>query len=89
MRRPQGGGERGYDWRVAQPYIESSNALKRLVSTAVGGAARWEPHRLDLSLLSGELILVMATLRTYLHRESRDSSSLYTGLAGMALYTPT
>ena len=79
----------GYDWQVAQPYIESSNALKRTVTEAVGSVVRSEPHRQDLSLLSGELILVMATLRTYLHREAGDPSSLYTGLAGVSLYRPT
>ena len=79
----------GHDWRVAQPYIESSNALKRAVTTAAGGAVRVEPHRQDLSLLAGELILVMATLRAYLRRKAGDDSALSTGLSEVALFRPT
>ena len=81
--------EAGYDWRVAQPHIESSNALKRAVTAASGGAMRLEPHRIDLSLLSGELILLMGNLRSCLHRREGEAPSLYTGLAGVSLYRPT
>ena len=44
-------------WAILHPSIrESSNALKCAVTAAVGGLSRTEPHRQDLSLLSGELI---------------------------------
>ncbi len=79
----------GYDWRTAQPHIESSNALKRAVTAAVGGLARTEPHRQDLSLLSGELILTMVALRNCLRRKGEGIDQFSTSLAEVALFRPT
>ncbi len=79
----------GYDWRTAQPHIESSNALKRAVTAAVGGLARTEPHRQDLSLLSGELILTMVTLRNCLRGKGEGTAHISTSLSEVALFRPT
>ncbi len=79
----------GYDWRTAQPHIESSNALKRAVTAAVGGLSRTEPHRQDLSLLSGELILTMVALRNCLQGKAEGTTQFSTSLADVALFRPT
>ena len=79
----------GYDWRTAQPHIESSNRLKRLVTEAFGGTARLDYHRQKLALLAGEVILVMAALRARLHREEPEGFSLATGLEDLLLFKPT
>lgn len=80
----------GYDWRSVQPQIESSNQLKRAVTAAVGGGARMEPDRWDLSLLAGEVILTMAALwRCGKEGKGEGLAGLRTGLADVALYRPT
>jgi hypothetical protein len=79
----------GYDWKQAQPYIESSNRLKRLVSEAFGGTARLDYHRQKLALLAGEVILAMAALRARLHHEGTSEFSLATGLEDLLLFKPT
>ena len=80
----------GYDWRSVQPQIESSNQLKRAVTAAVGGGARMEPYRWDLSLLAGEVILTMAALWRCAKRGKEEGmTALRTGLADVALFRPT
>ncbi|MHB1887085.1 MAG: hypothetical protein ACYCVV_19180 [Acidimicrobiales bacterium] len=77
----------GYDWRLTQPHIESSNRLKRVVAAAVGGGVRTEPYRWDLSLLAGELILTMAALRSCVR--GGEGAPLSTALEDVALFRPT
>ncbi len=79
----------GYDWRQAQPYIESSNRLKRLVSEVVGGGARLDYHRQSLALLAGEVVLTMAALLARLHGNVTGQVSMATGLGDVQLFRPT
>lgn len=78
-----------YDWRTAQPYIESSNPLKRAVGAALGGGVRTEPQRWDLGLPAGELILTMAALRSCLGGKETRTASYSPGLSEVALFRPT
>ncbi len=79
----------GYDWRTAQPHIESSNQLKRAVTVATGGGLRVEPQRWDLILLAGELILTMAALWKARQGKDEGSAALSTALTDVALFRPT
>ena len=79
----------GYDWRAAQPHIESSNQLKRAVAATTGGGLRVEPQRWDLSLLAGELILTMAALWKAREGRTEGSEGLSTALSDVALFRPT
>ncbi|MDG6913276.1 MAG: hypothetical protein JRN35_09390 [Nitrososphaerota archaeon] len=82
-------GDSGYDWTRAQPYIESSNRLKRMVTEAVGGTARLEFHRQNLALLAGEVVLAMGAVRACLHHEDASEISLATGLENFQPFKPT
>ena len=59
----------GISGREVQPHIESSNRQKRVVRVFGRGEVRAAHHHQALHLLSGELILAMAALRTCLRKE--------------------